>query len=136
MSRGPSGRIVAGGASSTPVAATLRGRRRPYPPAWCCAACDLAVIRRWRGGVRVRHRSVIERLIERLLVDTRFAGDVTQRTAGAGGFLDDLGRLVVADVRVERGRRRERQLGVVLGVLAVCLDSLHALHVQEARSRR
>ena len=49
---------------------------------------------------------------------------------------DDLARPVVADVRVERCRRRERQLGVALALLAICLDPAHALVGEEARCRR
>ena len=86
-------------------------------------------------GVRLRHRPVVERLVERLLVDAGFAGDLPQRPAGRGGFLDDLGRLVVADVRVERCRGRERELGVVLAGLSVRLDPVDALLGEEASGR-
>ena len=53
-----------------------------------------------------------------------------------GGLLHDLARAVVADVRVERGRGRERQLGVALGVLALRLDAVDALLGEEPRRAR
>src|SRR2546430_6939234 len=71
----------------------------------------------WELRVRPRHPAVVERLVEGLLVDAGLARDLTERTARARRFLDDLGRLVVADVRVERRRRRERQLRVALAPL-------------------
>src|SRR6266700_1687350 len=95
------------------------------------AAQKLAVFRRGGAEVRLRHRTVIERFVERLLVDARLARDLAQRAAGARSLLDDLRRLVVPDIGVERGRRRERQLRVALGILTVRLDSLNALLVQE-----
>src|SRR6266513_1264635 len=83
--------------------------------------------------VRLRHRSVVERFVERFLVDAGLTGDLPQRAARGGGFRDDLGRLVVADVRVERCRGGERELGVALARLAVGLDAVDALLGEEAR---
>jgi hypothetical protein len=60
--------------------------------------------------VRLGHRPVVERLVEDLLLDALLARDLAQRPPGGGGLLDDLGRPVVADVGVERRRRRERQV--------------------------
>ena len=77
--------------------------------------------------MRLGHRAVVERLVEHRVLDARLAGDLAQRAARRGGVLDDLARLVVADVRVERGRGREGQLRVVLAVLAVRLDPVDAL---------
>src|ERR671931_1994017 len=64
-------------------------------------------ITRSRLLVRLSHLAVIEGFVERLLVDAGLARDLAQRAAGARRFLDDLGRLVVADVRVERRRGRQ-----------------------------
>src|SRR5689334_14442042 len=77
--------------------------------------------------VRLRHLAVVERFVERGLVHAGVARDLAQRPARAGGLLDDLSGLVVADVGVERGRGGERQLGVALAVLAVGLDPVDAL---------
>jgi len=52
----------------------------------------------------LRHRTVIQRLLERLLIDAGFAGHVTKRAARGSGFLHDLRGLVVANVRVESRR--------------------------------
>src|SRR5947209_4167754 len=92
---------------------------------------------RGRGSaVRLRHRAVVERLVENAVLDALLARDFAKRATGGGGLLDDLRRLVVADVRVERGRRRESQLRVALTVLAVRLDPVDALlREQPARAR-
>src|SRR5262245_28679874 len=74
------------------------------------------------SAVWLRHPAVVERLVQRGLVDPRVAGDLAQGAAGARRLLDDLGRLVVPDVRVQRGRGRKRQLRVALVVLTVGLD--------------
>src|SRR5947207_2468654 len=58
------------------------------------------------SAVRASHRAVVERLVERLVVDPRGSRDLTERAARGDGRLHDLGRLVVADVRVQRRRRR------------------------------
>src|SRR5207237_6870068 len=86
--------------------------------------------------VRLRHLAVVERLVEGLLVDAGLAGHLAERTARARGLLDDLGRLVVADVRVQRRRSGERQLRVALAGLAVGLDPLDAALGEEARGAR
>src|SRR5581483_4032824 len=85
-----------------------------------------------RLPVRAGHRAVVERLVERRLVDALLARHLAQRAAGGGGLLDDLGGAVVADVGVERGRGRQRQLGVALALLAVRLDPVDALLREEA----
>ena len=57
-------------------------------------------------AVRLGHLAVVERLVERR--PRRLPRPARPRAAkrpDASGFLDDLGRLVVADVRVERRRR-------------------------------
>src|SRR4051795_7908203 len=64
--------------------------------------------------VRLRHRAVVERLVEHRLLYPVLAGDLAQRAAGGGGGFHDLGSLVVPDVRVERGGCRQRQLRVPL----------------------
>src|SRR6188472_2480775 len=88
-----------------------------------------------RSG-RLRHLAVVERLVQDGLLDALLPRDLAQRAAGGGRFLDDLRSPVVADVRVERGRGRERQLGVALAVLAVRLDPVDALLGEEpARAR-
>src|SRR4029077_5446085 len=84
------------------------------------------------GAVRLGHLAVVERLVERGLVGSRGPRALADRAARAGGFLDDLGRLVVPDVGVERGRRGEGQLGVALAGLAVGLDPVDALLGEEA----
>ena len=76
------------------------------------------------------------RFVERFLVDTGFAGDLPQRAARRGSYLDDLGRLVVADVRVERGRGGKRELRVALAGLSVGLDAVDALFGESARLLR
>src|ERR687897_1575773 len=67
--------------------------------------------------VRLRHRAVVERLVEDGVLDALLARDLPQGTAARGRLLHDLGRLVVADVRVEGGRGGQRQLGVALVLL-------------------
>src|SRR5262252_8650120 len=85
------------------------------------------------GAVRLRHLAVVERLVEGLLVDALIACDLAQRAARRRRFLDDLSSLVVADVRVERGGGGERQLRVVLALLAVRLDPVDALLREKPR---
>src|SRR5581483_7730552 len=86
------------------------------------------------GGVRLGHRAVVEGLVEDRLLDALLPRDLAQRAPRRGGLLDDLGRRVVADVRVERRRRRERQLGVALAVLAVRREPVDALLGEEPAS--
>src|SRR6476620_7654925 len=89
----------------------LRGERNFPPPSVgfprlkrpkYSSRCHSAVFLR---SVRLRHRAVVERLVERLLIHARLAGDIAQGAPGARRFLDDLRCLVVADVRVQGGRR-------------------------------
>ena len=61
--------------------------------------------RRRRPG---RDLAQVERLVERRLVDAVLARDLAQRAPAGRRVLDDLGRAVVADVRVERGGDGER----------------------------
>jgi hypothetical protein len=56
--------------------------------------------------VRLGHRAVVERAVERRLVHARLACDLAERARGGGRLLDDRAGAVVADVRVERGGRR------------------------------
>src|SRR5215211_6269730 len=86
--------------------------------------------------VRLRHRPIVERLVEDRLGDARVARDVAERPPGRGGFLDDLRCAVVADVRVQRRGRGQRQLGVPFALLAVRSDAVDALVRQQARRRR
>ena len=83
--------------------------------------------------MRVGHPVVVEGLREGLLVDPLLDRDVAEGAPRLGGLLHDLGSLVVADVGVERGRRREGRLGVAGAVLAVGLDAADQLLVEEAR---
>src|SRR4029079_6039768 len=78
----------------------------------------------------------VERLVQRLLVDPVLARDLAQRAAARGGVLDDLGRLVVADVRIQRGRHRERALRGGLQARQVRLDVVDALLGQQRRCVR
>src|SRR4051794_40070908 len=59
--------------------------------------------------LRLRHGAIVERLVEYVFVDPALAGDLAQRPAARRRFFDDLARRVVADVRIERGGRRERE---------------------------
>ena len=104
-------------------------RRRPRARSEDAARCA-------RLAVRLRHRAVVERLVEHVVVDARLARDLAQRPARPRRLLDDLARLVVADVRVERRRGRERQLGVALALLAVRLDPVDALLGEQPRRGR
>src|SRR5207302_11439492 len=86
--------------------------------------------------VRLGHLAVVEGLVQHGLLDALLPRDLAQGAAGGGGLLHDLGRTVVADVRVERGRSRQRQLRVALAVLAVGLDPVDApLGEETARAR-
>src|SRR4051794_22566816 len=78
----------------------------------------------------------VERLVERLLVDTVLARDLSQRPSALRRVLDDLGRLVVADERVQRGGDRERALGRALAALEVGLDAVDALPGEQHGSAR
>src|SRR5919197_4751818 len=69
--------------------------------------------------VRLRHRPVVEGLVEHVLGDPALACDLAERAAGRGRLLDDLRTCVVADVRVQRGGGGERELGIALALLAV-----------------
>src|SRR5581483_5885010 len=60
-----------------------------------------------RLPVGTRHLSVVERLLEDLLVDAHLPRDLPKRAPRLVRPLDDLRRAVVADVGVERGGRRE-----------------------------
>ena len=81
--------------------------------------------------VRLGHRPVVQGLVEDLLVDARPRARPPGATGRRRQLLDDLARAVVADVGVERGGRRERQLGVALAGLAVGLDPVDALLGEE-----
>src|ERR1039458_5668173 len=72
--------------------------------------------------ISLRHLAQVHRLVVRLLVDTLLVGDLTQQATRAGGLLDDLGRLVVADVRIERRGGGQRRLGRAVTALLVGLD--------------
>src|SRR4051812_26795640 len=78
-----------------------------------------ALLKARYSAVRVRlgHGAEVERLVERRVVHAGLAGDLAEGAAGLRRLLHDLAGLVVADVRVERRGRRERQLGVALAVL-------------------
>src|SRR5262245_61957671 len=78
------------------------------------------------SAVRLGHLAVVESLVQDGLLDPGVTRDLAQRAAGRRRLLHDLGDLVVADVRIERGRRGERELGIALADLAVRLDSVHA----------
>src|SRR5215210_5542749 len=82
--------------------------------------------------VGLRHRAIVERLVQRLLVDPRFSGDVAQRSTRRGRRFDDLRGAVVADVGVERGGRGQRQLRIAFARLAVGPDTVDALLREEA----
>src|SRR2546423_4876568 len=90
----------------------------------------------WRLPVWLRHRAVVEDLVEHSVVDAFLAGYLAQRAARRRRLLDDLAHLVVADVRIERGRRGQRQLGVPLALLAVGFDAVDALLGEQPRGRR
>src|SRR5579862_8433761 len=81
-------------------------------------------------AVRVGHLAVVQRLVQDIVRNTLLPRDVAQRATAGRSLLDDLARLVVADVGIERGRRRQRQLGVALALLAVRLDAGHTLLVE------
>src|ERR1035441_4429582 len=112
----------------------LPGARRPAPT---LAICDRHVVAdrqscAWSAvegcsEVPLRHLAQVHRLVVGLLVDTFLVGDLAQHATGAGGLLDDLGRLVVADVRIERRGRRQRRLGRAVTALLVGLDPGDAL---------
>src|SRR6266498_3886788 len=78
-------------------------------------------------AVRLRHLPVIEGVIERGVVHAVLPRDLAERAARRRRLLDDLAPHVVADVRIERGRRRQRQLRVLLASLTVRLDAVDAL---------
>src|SRR6476469_3080632 len=86
--------------------------------------------------IRIRHSAVVEGLVEDLLLDALLPRHFAERAAARRGLLDDLARTVVADVRVQRRGGRERELGVVLGVLALGLDAVDALLGEEPRGAR
>ncbi len=106
------------GTRPRPAAAPSPTRRKPAPL-----------------PVRLGHRVEVERLVEDRLVHAGLARDLAQRAARRRRLLHDLRRLVVADERVERGRRRERALGVLLVPLAVRLDPVDALLGEEPSTR-
>src|SRR5205807_1555504 len=85
-----------------------RGRRSPA----CAPAPELieagAYISAGDLQVPLRHLAQVHRLLVGLLVDPHLERDVPERPPGPGGLVDDLGPLVVPDVRVERGGGRER----------------------------
>src|SRR6266511_4334937 len=78
-------------------------------------------------AVRLRHLPVVKGFVERGVVDAVLARDLAERAARRRRLLDDLAPHVVADVRIERGHRGERQLGVALASLTVRLDAVDAL---------
>ena len=89
--------------------------------------------RRRRSG---RDPAQVQRGVERRLVDAVLARDLAQRAAARRRVLDDLGGLVVADERVERGGDGERALGRGLAAGEVRLDAVDALlREQLARGR-
>ncbi len=91
---------------------------------------------RRESAVRTRHLAVIQGLVEHLLVDALLPRDLAERAARSRRFLDDLRGEVVADVRVERGRGGEGQLGVALGLLGVRLDPVDAALGEEPGGAR
>ena len=62
--------------------------------------------------VRPGHAAVVQRLLEDRGLDALLQRDLAQGAARLGRGLDDVGGAVVADVGVERGRRRQGGLGV------------------------
>src|SRR5579884_1930712 len=95
------------------------GSRRPRCTAPCDSALTLAANRAPvnrepapLSAVRLGHPAVVERLVEDRLLDAVLPRNLPQRPAGGRRLLHDLGRPVVADVRVERRRRGQGQLGV------------------------
>src|SRR5687768_13090899 len=81
--------------------------------------------------VPLRHLGEIERLVEGRLVDALLARDLTDCAPARGRLLDDLAGAVVADVRVERGRRDQVRLRVPGRHLAIRLDAGDALVGEE-----
>src|SRR5947207_15049672 len=49
--------------------------------------------------VRLRHRAVVESLVENVFLDALLPRHLAERASARGGLLHDLGRPVVADVR-------------------------------------
>src|SRR4051794_7165604 len=86
--------------------------------------------------VRLGHRAIVQRLVEHRFLDSLLTRNLTQRATASRGLLHDLRRTVISDVRVERRRGRQRQLGVALRVLAVGLDPVDALLGEETRRAR
>ena len=110
------------------------GLNRPTPaidpPRW-------VEIGRVRGLlVRAGHPAVVERLLEDRRLDALLERDLAQRAARLGRGLDDVGGAVVADVGVERGRRRQGRLGVALGHLLVGLDARRRISRRAGARRR
>ena len=66
-----------------------------------------------RPGLQVplRHLAQVHGLVVGLLVDAHLKRDLAEGAARVGGLLDDLGRLVVADVGVQGGGGGQRRLG-------------------------
>src|SRR5213076_1003479 len=98
--------------------------------------------RRTRGA-RVRLTDVargdlahVDRLVERLGVDAVGQRDLAQHPAGLRRLLDDLRRLVVADVWVQRGGDGKRRRRAALRPFAVDLDAVDALLGERRRRRR
>src|SRR3954467_7120590 len=74
-----------------------------------------------------RDLAQVQRLVEGLLVDAVLARDLAQRPAGGRRLLDDVGRAVIADERVQRGGDGQRALGGGLQAGRVGLDAVDAL---------
>src|SRR5829696_7704932 len=100
-----------------PRQAAVRSRSETKPSA-------REALRRVRAGKTAPcHRAVVERLVEDRFLDAAIARDLPDGAPGRSGLLHDLARQVVADVRVQRRRCRESQLGVALERLAVRVDA-------------
>ena len=83
------------------------------------------------GVVRLRHPPVVQSLVEHVIGNPALAGDLTQGAPRCSSLLDDLGGGVVADIGVQSGGGRERQLCVALARLAIGLDPVDALPGQQ-----
>src|SRR5206468_8956263 len=106
-----------GNASAAPTRAIAAGARSfSMPPALfkCEHPRDpgAAGAGEYRLGVAPGDLPEIERRGQRLLVDALLTRHFSKRAPRRGCLLHDLGRLVIADVRVQGRGRRERRLGM------------------------
>src|SRR5262249_30145537 len=109
---------------------STRRRDRVGTAGWAAAA---AAQKRRRLQIAPRHRAQSHRLGVGLLVDAQPERHVTERAAGLGRHLDDLGALVVPDEGVQRGGRRQRHLGRAAQTFLVGLDAVVALLGEDPR---